>query len=105
MTEDGYTLHHSFVLMISGLNSPFPFSQTLNWALQIAPVRGDDAGRYECQATTHPPQSVVVRLRVVGKRPLSRQVLFAEAGSALSVPSRKDRSQSKQAPSKPFSAL
>ena len=46
----------------------FPSSQDLNWALQINHVRLDDNGRYECQATTHPPQSIVVRLRVVGKQ-------------------------------------
>ena len=27
----------------------------------------DDAGVYECQATTHPPQAIFVRLKVVGK--------------------------------------
>jgi len=37
----------------------------LAWALRIQRVTPDDAGRYECQATTHPPQSVVTRLKVV----------------------------------------
>ena len=39
----------------------------LNWALQIARVGPDDAGQYECQATTHPPQSILVQLKVVGE--------------------------------------
>ena len=48
--------------------APFFLSfQTLNWALQICGVSPEDAGRYECQATTHPPQNIVVKLRVVGK--------------------------------------
>lgn len=41
---------------------------TLDWALQIQRVSRADAGRYECQATTHPPQSIVIRLKVVGER-------------------------------------
>ena len=44
-----------------------PF-QRLNWALQIRGVSPEDAGRYECQATTHPPQNIVVKFRVVGKK-------------------------------------
>ena len=27
----------------------------------------EDGGQYECQATTHPPQSIFVNLRVVGE--------------------------------------
>jgi len=37
----------------------------LSWSLRIRGVSPADAGRYECQATTHPPQSIVVRLKVV----------------------------------------
>merc|ERR1719273_2567905 len=36
-----------------------------NWNLRIRSVDLEDAGMYECQATTHPPQSVFVALRVV----------------------------------------
>ena len=33
----------------------------------------EDAGHYECQATTHPPQSIVTQLKVVGKLLLVRK--------------------------------
>jgi len=36
-----------------------------NWNLRIRNVELDDGGMYECQATTHPPQSIFVQLRVV----------------------------------------
>jgi len=36
-----------------------------NWNLRIRNVELDDGGVYECQATTHPPQSILVNLRVV----------------------------------------
>lgn len=36
-----------------------------NWNLRLRNVDLDDGGMYECQATTHPPQSIFVRLRVV----------------------------------------
>lgn len=36
-----------------------------NWNLRIRSVELEDAGLYECQATTHPPQSVFLTLRVV----------------------------------------
>jgi len=36
-----------------------------NWNLRIRNVELEDAGMYECQATTHPPQSIFVNLRVV----------------------------------------
>jgi len=35
------------------------------WNLRIRSVELEDAGMYECQATTHPPQSIFVNLRVV----------------------------------------
>ena len=38
----------------------------MNWSLQIQRVSPEDAGRYECQATTYPPQSIVIKLQVVG---------------------------------------
>lgn len=40
-------------------------SPHLGWALRIKKVTPEDAGRYECQATTHPPQYIVTRLKVV----------------------------------------
>ena len=43
------------------------FSFQLTWSLRIRNVNRDDAGVYECQATTHPPQAIFVRLKVVGK--------------------------------------
>lgn len=36
-----------------------------NWNLRLRNVELDDGGTYECQATTHPPQSIFVNLRVV----------------------------------------
>jgi len=36
-----------------------------NWNLRIRNVELSDGGMYECQATTHPPQSIFVNLRVV----------------------------------------
>ena len=38
-----------------------------NWNLRIRNVELSDGGMYECQATTHPPQSIFVNLRVVGE--------------------------------------
>ena len=38
-----------------------------NWNLRLRKVDLEDGGIYECQATTHPPQSTFVTLRVVGK--------------------------------------
>ena len=38
-----------------------------NWNLRIRNVEMEDGGQYECQATTHPPQSIFVNLRVVGE--------------------------------------
>ena len=40
-----------------------------NWALRIKGAREEDEGLYECQITTHPPQSIFVELKVVGKLP------------------------------------
>jgi len=36
-----------------------------NWNLRVRSASLSDGGMYECQATTHPPQSVFVALRVV----------------------------------------
>ncbi|XP_071743864.1 zwei Ig domain protein zig-8 isoform X2 [Lepeophtheirus salmonis] len=44
---------------------PLQQNKRKDWALQIKKVTTEDAGRYECQATTHPPQSIVIQLKVV----------------------------------------
>ncbi|XP_059613426.1 contactin-2-like [Phlebotomus argentipes] len=36
-----------------------------NWALRIKSARKEDEGYYECQISTHPPQSIFVELRIV----------------------------------------
>ncbi|CAO1332056.1 unnamed protein product [Diamesa hyperborea] len=36
-----------------------------NWALRIKNARKDDEGIYECQISTHPPQSIFIELRIV----------------------------------------
>lgn len=38
-----------------------------NWALRIKSARKEDEGYYECQISTHPPQSIFVELRIVGE--------------------------------------
>lgn len=38
-----------------------------NWGLQIHKVLKTDAGMYECQVSTHPPTSIFVELKVIGK--------------------------------------
>lgn len=38
-----------------------------NWALRIKNAREDDEGLYECQISSHPPQSIFIELRIVGK--------------------------------------
>lgn len=38
-----------------------------NWALRIKNARKEDEGLYECQISTHPPQSIFIELRIVGK--------------------------------------
>lgn len=38
-----------------------------NWALRIKSARNEDEGLYECQISTHPPQSIFIELRIVGK--------------------------------------
>lgn len=39
-----------------------------SWGLQIKFVTPNDAGVYECQISTHPPTSIFVRLKVIGKK-------------------------------------
>uniref|UniRef100_A0A336M5P2 CSON012499 protein n=1 Tax=Culicoides sonorensis TaxID=179676 RepID=A0A336M5P2_CULSO len=36
-----------------------------NWALRIKNAREDDEGLYECQISSHPPQSIFIELRIV----------------------------------------
>jgi len=38
-----------------------------NWELHIKYVKAGDEGLYECQISTHPPSSIYITLRVVGK--------------------------------------
>lgn len=38
-----------------------------NWALRIKNARKDDEGIYECQISTHPPESIFIELRIVGE--------------------------------------
>lgn len=38
-----------------------------NWELRIKNAREEDAGVYECQVSTHPPQSIFIELRTVGE--------------------------------------
>ncbi|KAK9506315.1 hypothetical protein O3M35_008272 [Rhynocoris fuscipes] len=38
-----------------------------DWSLQIKFVQLRDAGLYECQVTSHPPSSIFIHLKVVGK--------------------------------------
>lgn len=45
-----------------------------NWALRIKNARKDDEGIYECQLSTHPPESIFIELRIVGELELFRPV-------------------------------
>lgn len=38
-----------------------------DWTLQIKFVQMRDAGLYECQVSSHPPTSIFIDLKVVGK--------------------------------------
>ncbi|KAF0767348.1 hemicentin-2-like [Aphis craccivora] len=38
-----------------------------DWTLQIKYVQLRDAGLYECQISSHPPKSIFINLKVVGK--------------------------------------
>lgn len=49
--------------------------QLQDWTLQIKFVQDRDAGWYECQVSTHPPTSIFLELRVVGKFAI-KQVIF-----------------------------
>lgn len=45
-----------------------------NWALRIKNARKDDEGIYECQLSTHPPESIFIELRIVGELEFFRPV-------------------------------
>ena len=45
-----------------------------NWNLRLRKVDLEDRGVYECQATTHPPQSTFVTLKVVGEYDISQAI-------------------------------
>lgn len=38
-----------------------------NWALRIRNAQKEDEGIYECQLSTHPPESIFIELRIVGE--------------------------------------
>lgn len=59
----------------------------LTWSLRIRNVNRDDAGVYECQATTHPPQAIFVRLKVVEAvaRILGSSEKIIKSGSTLQL--------------------
>lgn len=38
-----------------------------NWALRIRNAQKEDEGLYECQLSTHPPESIFIELRIVGE--------------------------------------
>lgn len=54
-----------------------------NWALRIKNARKDDEGIYECQLSTHPPESIFIELRIVGecKQATNKAQLFNLCGS------------------------
>lgn len=47
-----------------------------SWELHIKFVKPSDEGIYECQISTHPPSSIFVHLRVVGKFSLLHKFLI-----------------------------
>ena len=38
-----------------------------DWSLKVLRINSEDAGLYKCQANSHPPQFITVKLKVVGK--------------------------------------
>ena len=58
--DDSIRFFFLFVLM--KINCSFQ-----NWSLKILRITAGDAGVYRCQANSHPPKFITVRLDVVGK--------------------------------------
>ena len=43
------------------------YEQPNNWKLQIKSAQIKDQGTYECQISTHPPQTIYAHLKILGK--------------------------------------
>ncbi|KAF6216029.1 hypothetical protein GE061_000366 [Apolygus lucorum] len=68
------------------LQSLHPFN-TNDWTLMIKFVEMSDAGVYECQVTSHPPESIFVSLRVVEARAVIEGPIekYVKLGSAVDL--------------------
>ena len=49
-----------------------------DWSLKVSRISTEDEGIYKCQANSHPPQFINIRLKVVGKKfdPLCRPTVM-----------------------------